>query len=210
MSTFKHPVGAQPEKVYWRRRLIVGLGLLAVILVIVLIVVKPGSSTPAGSTTPTSTPTAESSTAATPAPTTSAAPVAEGECDPANVQVTAVTDATTYGTDTNPKLSLSIVNGGSAACEFSAGSDVQEYQISSGEELIWSSKDCQEAPVAAVVTLEPAKPMTAAPIDWNRTRSDPDACEGDREKVTAGGASYHLKVIVNGIESAETKQFLLN
>jgi len=95
MSTFKHPVGAQPEKVYWRRRLIVGLGLLAVILVIVLIVVKPGSNTPAGSTTPTSTPTAESSTAATPAPTTSAAPVAEGECDPANVQVTAVTDATT-------------------------------------------------------------------------------------------------------------------
>ena len=37
MSTFKHPVGPQPSKVYWRRRLLVGLGILAVIVVIVLI-----------------------------------------------------------------------------------------------------------------------------------------------------------------------------
>ena len=43
MSTIKHPVGPQSSKVYWRRRLVVGLGLLAVLVIILLIIVRPGS-----------------------------------------------------------------------------------------------------------------------------------------------------------------------
>ncbi|MFL0711298.1 MAG: hypothetical protein ACJLS2_00255 [Microcella pacifica] len=43
MSTLRNPVGPQPPQVYWRRRLVVGLGILAVIIIIILIVVRPGA-----------------------------------------------------------------------------------------------------------------------------------------------------------------------
>src|SRR3712207_6189457 len=52
MSTSRSPVGPLPAKVYWRRRIVVGLGLLAVLVAIVLIVVRPGQ----GAATPPSDP----------------------------------------------------------------------------------------------------------------------------------------------------------
>ena len=56
MSTTKHPVGPQASAVYRRRRLVVGLGLLAVLLIIVLIFVRPGSgSDPAATPAPAAT-----------------------------------------------------------------------------------------------------------------------------------------------------------
>ncbi|MCU1404752.1 MAG: hypothetical protein JWQ43_1055, partial [Glaciihabitans sp.] len=105
----------------------------------------------------------------------------------------------------------SVVNNGEVPCEMSVGSDVQEYRITSGEDLIWSSKDCQTDPVSATTELEPGTAVSTAPFAWNRTRSVAGGdCEAERESVTAGGASYHLDVILDGIESSESKQFILN
>ena len=202
MSTFRNPVGPQPAKVYWRRRLVVGLGLLAVIVIIILIVARPGSGTPTSSpsTTPSSTSTSTSTSAATSAP---GAP-----CDPAKVTVEATTDSNNYAAGVNPLLSFSLKSLMTEPCTFSAGSDVQEFRITSGDELIWSSKDCQTAEEPATTVLTPGVPKGGPLLPWDRTRSD--TCEGERTQVTAGGASYHLEVIVDGIESANDTQFLLN
>jgi len=43
MQSLRQPVGPLPPQVYWRRRLVVGIGLLAVILIVVLILVRPGA-----------------------------------------------------------------------------------------------------------------------------------------------------------------------
>jgi hypothetical protein len=211
MSTFKNPVGPQPSKVYWRRRLLVGLGLLAVIVIVVLIVVRPGSSsgTPAGTTnTPASrtTPAAETTTIPTEATSASGSP-----CKAADVKVEPITDAGNYAADQMPKLSVSITNTGANACKLNAGTSQQLFTITSGTEVYWKSTDCQSDKVDAEVLLQPGKTVSSqTPISWDRTRSDPATCQSPRDPVPAGGASYHLSTSVGGIESTDTKQFILD
>ena len=215
MSTLKHPVGPQSEKVYWRRRLIVGLGIAAVIVVIFLIIVRPGSSS--GEPNPTASPATSSSSGATPKATTAATTIptektdaAGAACKPSNVQVTAITDHDHYAAGENPQLSLSIVNNGTKACVFNAGTSKQVFTITSGTEKYWVSTDCQTDAVDAEVTLKPGVPISsAAPIAWDRTRSAADTCDAARDAVTAGGASYHLTVSVDGVKSASA-QFILD
>jgi hypothetical protein len=196
MSTIRNPVGPQPSKVYWRRRLAVLVGVLVVILIVVLILVRPGSGKPVAH--PTNTP---HSTSAAAAP-----------CKPSNIQVVAVTDALSYAPGVDPMLSLSITNTGSTPCTFKDGSNAQTYVITSGSEKIWSSKDCQTGAVASTSTLQPGKALKSTPFAWDRTRSNPSACTAtNAPQVIAGGASYHLTVTVNGVTSskANSPQFLL-
>lgn len=200
MSTFRNPVGPQPSGVYWRRRLLVGLGLVAVIVIVVLIIVKPGSGTP----TPTgsSTPKASSSAVATPEN-------ADGTCAKEAIEVIAITDKGSYKAGEKPLVSLSIENKGATDCTFSVGPDVQVYTITTGDETVWTSTDCAAESEPNEVTLEAGKTLSTTPIAWDRTRSSAETCEGDRPQVTAGGASYHLSASVDGVESKDTKQFLL-
>lgn len=210
MSTFKHPVGPQPSNVYWRRRLLLALGVVAVIVVIVLIVVRPGASDGAPAPTSTTSAPAKDGAASTSIPTEGT--TASGQpCKPADVKVTANTDADTYAAGELPKLSVSITNTGSASCKIDAGTAQQVFTITSGSETYWKSSDCQSDKVDAEVLLQPGKTISSqTPIEWDRTRSDPATCQQTREQVPAGGASYHLTVSVSGVESAETKQFILN
>ena len=197
MSTIRNPVGPQSSRVYWRRRLAVLVGLVVIILIIVLIILRPGSGKPTAANTH------------TPLPTTAASAPA---CKPSNIQVIAVTDANSYAAGVNPMLSLSITNIGPSACSFKDGSDVQKYVITSGTDTIWSSTDCQTGAVSHISVLEPSKSITSTPFAWNRTRSDKSDCTAtNAPEVTAGGASYHLTVSVDGIVSsaANSPQFVL-
>ncbi|TFC07708.1 hypothetical protein [Cryobacterium sp. MDB2-33-2] len=209
MSTIKHPVGPQSSKVYWRRRLIVGLGLLFVIVIIVLIVVRPGSG--GGQPAPTPTPTTTAGADA-PAPAAAAADAAPAACDPAAVTVEALTDAVTYQPGQKPELSLSITNTGTVPCVINAGTSKQVFTISSGQDIYWTSTDCQSAAADADVTLQPGVPVSSTtPIAWDRVRSNAATCdESTRTAAPAGGASYHLAVFVDGIASATPKQFILD
>ncbi len=200
MSTFRNPVGPQPARVYWRRRLVVGIGLLAVIVVVLLIIFQPrGTSGPAP--TPSGSPSASSSS--------NASNAAMPDCDPQKVTLEPITDASGYDAGVNPKLSFTLKSSMTETCLIEVGTDIQEYRITSGDELIWSSTDCQTDAAPATTTLQPGVPKQSTPITWDRTRSSVDTCNTTREAVTAGGASYHLQVIVGDITSPTTKQFLL-
>src|SRR5690554_7766917 len=206
MSTFRNPVGPQPPQVYWRRRLLVGLGVLAILVVVLLIVFRPG----AGASND------DEKTGSDSAPTSTSKPVDEAEqeegadCIPENVEVRPVTDSTQYSSAAKPMISMSIVNNGPVACVMDVGTDLQVYEIISGSESYWKSTDCQAEKTPQKVALEPGVAQTTTPIPWDRTRSDPSTCETDRPAVPAGGASYHLKVSLGTLAPDATAQFLLN
>ncbi|MGX5695754.1 hypothetical protein ACWKWP_06110 [Agromyces soli] len=217
MSTNRTQTGRLSPAVYRRRRLVVLLGLVAVIVAIVLVIVRPGSSQgdekdSGGAAASTDSPTSADASAAPPQtviPTEQTA--ADGAaCEADQVLVEAVTDKSEYQAGEQPQLSVTITNTGRNVCVLNAGTSAQAFTIKSGEEVYWTSTDCQTDPVDAEVSLTPGTPVSsAAPINWDRTRSAPDTCDAPREAVPAGGASYHLSVTVDGIESAESKQFLL-
>lgn len=209
MSTNQPPARRHSPAVYRRRRLVVLLGLIAVIVAIVLIVVRPGASqgetNGAGDTT---TPPATSAGPSTSPPADSAG--ADAACVPEQIIVEAITDKTEYAEGEQPELSTTIRNTGDAPCTLNAGTAVQVFTITSGAETYWTSTDCQTSPSDAEITLEPGDPISSSvPIIWDRTRSSVDSCDGAREAVPAGGASYHLDVTVDGIPSTASKQFLL-
>lgn len=210
MSTIKHPVGPQSNKVYWRRRLVVLLGLLAVIVVIVLIVVGPGRSAeaekPASGAAGTTEPAAPGSTPET-------TPAGAGAaCSAPNVSVEAVTDASDYSGEQQPALSLAVTNTGTSACSLNVGTAAQVFTVKSGDDVYWTSTDCQTDASDIPLELQPGQTVkSSTPIMWERTRSSPDTCDSDeRESAPAGGASYHLVVSIDGISSASSKQFILN
>lgn len=205
MSSLR-PRGPLPPQVYWRRRLVVGLGVLAVLVIIILIVVRPGGSEPTGSTDPgpSASPAASDGAAEEPAE-----PGAPTSCTPEQVQVVAVTDADAYPAEVQPLVSLTLTNTGSTPCIAAVGTDVQEYVITSGDDRIWSSKDCQQNPAPAELTLEPGVPISTTPISWQRVRSEPGgACEGERTAAIGGGATYRLTVTI-GAFTSEAKPFIL-
>ncbi|MGG7510818.1 hypothetical protein [Plantibacter sp. YIM 135249] len=213
--------GARPSAaVYRRRRFAVLFALVAVIVIVVLLLVRPGSgseiaamttSTPkATTTTPATTPPAD----ATPPPISDAATADSGEakaCVADDIRVDAITNATSYAAGEQPQLSLSITNTGAAPCTMNAGTSQQVFTVLSGDEVYWTSTDCQTAPSDQDVLLEPGKTVSSnPPITWDRTRSAPDTCSATRDPVPAAGASYHLKTSIGGFASKDSAQFLLN
>ncbi|MBX3310918.1 MAG: hypothetical protein KF739_10860 [Cryobacterium sp.] len=196
MSTFRNPVGPQPSSVYWRRRIIVGLALLAVIVIVLLILFQPRGGAP---TTPTATKTDTQ---------TSAPSNPDAACAAGAVEITAATDKSSYAPGEKPQITLTVTNMGSVACTINAGTTQQEYRITSGDELYWDSKDCQSAATDAPVILEPNVPKSTAPIVWDRTRSSTTTCDSERAQVPAGGASYHLNITLGTLKSNDV-QFIL-
>ncbi|KGJ78539.1 hypothetical protein GY21_06825 [Cryobacterium roopkundense] len=212
MSTIKHPLGRQSSKVYRRRRFVVALGLLAVIVIIALVIFKPGASS--GQTGDTDAAKSDAVASSTDTPTTAAAapPAVDGApCDPSNVTVEALTDKSSYNPGELPQLTLSLLNNGTTTCVINAGTAAQVFTITSGKDTYWTSTDCQTEPADAEVTLKPGIAVSSStPIAWDRTRSAVDTCEAaTRDAAPAGGASYFLNVTVDSIAAASPKQILL-
>ncbi|MBB4140292.1 hypothetical protein [Microbacterium invictum] len=222
--------------VYRRRRLMVLLLLLIVIGGIVAVIVwqpwraladvqaAPASTdaavetgqanpspamTPAGDATPTGE-TAESP-ASTPSPepsgTDTAAPVPP--CTTSDITVMAMTDQASYGGDQKPQLSISLTNDGPEACIMNVGTATQKFEITSGSDTWWRSTDCQTESSDQVVQIEAGQTVaSAAPLEWDRTRSSVDTCDGQRQR--APGGWFHLSVSIGGIEAADSRMFQLN
>ncbi len=192
--------GRLPASVYRRRRIVVGLAAIAVISVIVLLIsalVQPRTEA-----TPT-----ETDEPKTPAAEQTASP--SDVCNPAVIQVTPKTDASEYPDGAQPLLSMEIVNNGAVACTLEVGTDVQYYEIVSGPDKIWNSRDCQVEPAAAQIVIEPNTPISTTPFAWDRTRSSLTTCDSERPAVIAGGATYRLSVSLGPIASESDAPFLL-
>ncbi len=173
-------------------------GLLALVVVIVLIIVRPGFGETAQPEVDEDE-TVEMVEAAPPPP-----------CTASQIKLTAHTDALRYNPGEPPQLWLEVENVGFAECELQVGAIAQEYVITSGDDRIWSSRDCQVGGEPATVVLRPGETQGTASIAWDRTRSSETTCDEARPIMPGGGASYHLRVFLGDFQSEETRQFILN
>ncbi len=218
--------------VYRRRRLVLLLAVLLVIAGIVLLVWQPWNAraaeterTPASAQQPDPCAVGLSrrlAPALSPADDPAAdAPVADApdeaeaagiaECERSAIEVTGLTDKTSYAAGEKPQLTISLTNTGAAACTLNVGTTTQVFTISSGDDVWWRSTDCQTEPSDQTVTIDAGQSVTSVtPLTWDRTRSSVSTCgETDRQTAPGGGASFHLRVSIGGVDSSESTQFLL-
>jgi hypothetical protein len=197
-----------PPEVYRRRRI---AALVAFVLVIALIwglVSFIGSlfSTPQGET-------------AFPEDVPGSSVVVEsGEpCPPGTVIVEALVgnsegkNILSFKPEDTPYLWFTLTNTTSVDCTFNAGAKVQFFSIQSGEQLIWTSKNCDRRGLEdGDVVLKAGATISSPPQPWEKVFSGAEGCGADQKPVVTGGASYHLKVEVNGELSSNSQQFVLN
>ena len=150
-------------------------------------------------------------------PTPSVAPTnVEGQqCASGDILATAIggrqdsTEAESFATGEQPYIWFTIKNVGTVTCTFNAGPAVQFYTIRSGNDLIWTSRDCDRTGLLdQVVTLEPGQSLPSPTSPWERVRSSSTGCNAETQVPVTPGA-YNLTVEVNGVLS-DGNQFLLN
>ena len=183
MSTVIHPTGPQSPGVYWLRRAVVLLILLALVLgVRWLLTGRGGGGTPqaspstSSSSSPTATPTSASpkpsasTTSAKPTPSATKAsptPTSTGvkACTKSQISVTASTDAASYAVGSTPRLRMKIQNTSSTACTRDIGAPQNELLITSGTVRVWSSDDCNPGGTAQIVTMQPDQSYSVS-VTW--------------------------------------------
>jgi hypothetical protein len=158
----------------------------------------------AANTTPSTTPTTEPTTStptrthhtktADPTPTL-AAP--EGECDSTDIAVTPKVTNAVGGRDVRIVLQLRTLE--SPACTWGIGRDALTVNITSGDDQIWSSRQCPRAiPVRDVIVRRAV--TTDVDLVWNAHRSD-DECS--RFAAWAEPGWYHVTVAAVGGEPSD-------
>lgn len=195
----------------YRRRRIAALIALLVVIGLVWAGVNAISSWIAG-------PSSTSEMTAPDAATDSGVVVESGEaCPPGTVAVEARVgnsdgeEMSSFGADETPHIWFTLTNTNSVDCTFNAGAKVQYFTIQSGDQDIWSSTQCsREGLEDSNIVLASAETISSAPSPWEKVFSSETGCGSDQAPVITGGASYHLKVEVNGELSSNSQQFVLN
>lgn len=195
--------GRLPKSVYVKRRLSVLAGLVGFVTVLVIVFLGP-SAFSFGGKDPGKDASSDGGVEAEQLEEQNVA-----ECVASDIVVEALTDASDYAASEFPELSLSVTNKSKSQCDINLGTETMVFQIHSGSELYWDSRDCQSGQSANLVRMKPDQTLETEGIMWDRTRSSPETCEISRDPVPAGGASYHLSAEIAGLKSETTKQFLI-
>jgi hypothetical protein len=202
-------------RVYRRRRALVLLLLVIIIVVAWVNIANAGNGakkpamTGTSTSTSTSVPVVTPSASATAGIPSAAASVAAAPCDPKKIAVTPLVDADSFDAGQLPSFQIGITNTSKEACTYNVGTSQMSMTVTSGNETYWSSLDCQAEASDTEAVLLPGKMEVSAPFSWSREYSSPDTCDGARDQVPAGGASYYLNVQVGSAKSANGFQFLL-
>ena len=116
-----------------------------------------------------------------------------------------------FSDDQTPHIWFTLTNTNSVDCKFNAGASVQYFTIKSGDQQIWTSRQCdREGLTDSEIDLVAGQTISSPVSAWDKVFSSPTGCGADQELVTTNGASYHLEVEVNGELSNNDQQFVLD
>jgi hypothetical protein len=96
-------------------------------------------------------------------------------------------------------------------CRFNVGPRVTFATITSGDQTYWSSRQCDRDGLTDAEVVLPSNQTVPAPRSpWDKVYSSESGCKAEgNSPVPADGATYKIKVEVNGVISEE-KTFILN
>jgi hypothetical protein len=197
------------QQIYARRR---GVLLLAVLIIGIwawISFANPFASSQPEVTASSSTASATVSTEAAPS---DEVPV----CQPGVVQIEVMIGdeketLNTFTAEQTPQIWYSIVNTGLEDCKFNVGLRGTFFTITSGDQTYWSSKQCdRDGLTDSDVVLPSNQAVSAQRSPWDKVYSSENGCNAENnDAVPTGGATYKIKVEVNGVISEE-KSFILN
>jgi hypothetical protein len=166
------PVGPEGPIVYWVRRAVLVLAVIAALLALRWVFFGRGDSgsdqgaAPVSSVSPAATSTNPNSPA--PVDTAAAKPSTESsavQCADSDLSVTVSTDSASYPVGSTPKLHLKIENTSGTACYRDIGAGMNELKISSGGYHVWSSDDCNAGGAPLVTLLKPTQSYSVT-VTW--------------------------------------------
>ena len=204
MGSLLHPVGPEEPRVYWVRRGLVIAVLAALIVAVVwLLLPRPAvvAASPTGTSPSPSGPASATSQTAQPTPSATK-PAGPQACDPAQMRLT-VAGFQRVKVSTKQVFTLSVINGGSEPCVLTISPDTYSLTVSSGDDRIWSTADCDKWLPAKKLTV---KPETAHEftVEWPLRRSSA-TCKTGKDKLRPG--TYVAKAAL--LEKATAKQVVL-
>ncbi len=91
-------------------------------------------------------------------------------CAQADIQVAALTDKQAYAPGDKPMLTLKVTNTGASACDVNVGTNQMAFIVTSGNDPVFNSQDCQVGGTDLVKTIAPGKSETAN-FPWQRNRT---------------------------------------
>lgn len=196
MSTVLHPVGPQPERVYWIRRLLIVLA--AVVAVLVVSALVRGGLDPDAAAVTDDAGAEEPADGEAPADAAATDPGGPAACTAAELALTLTTSTRSYPAGALPVFTVAITNTGTMSCTVDAGDATREILITSGADRIWSSLDCPTEAGERLLLLEPGA-RDAVDVTWPRVRSA-EGCATGLAEPRAG--TYNAVTTLLGAQSA--------
>jgi len=182
------PVGDQPSSVYWVRRGLLGVVLLAVIGLVWWLWPSGADTTESAApdTSPSATPTDSASATPTPSATKKKKPKEKLEpaCADSAIEVTVSTDAETYAAGRNPSFTFAVENVSDKSCSRDVGQAANELRVTSGGAAVWSSDDCSPGGETDRRNLAPGDRFVQT-VSWSRVTSA-EGCPTPEEVAEPG------------------------
>ena len=196
-----NPVGPEPASTYWRRRIIVVVGIVVVLGLLYMIFFGGGSGdSGASGSSPSPLPTL---TSAAPTPAGSAAPTG-APCQDSDIAVTVTAEQGTYPVSGPVEFVMKIANNGAAPCVRDVGPAANTFTVTSGGFDVWTSDACSGAGESQQEEIPPGEAFAVkgtwdAKVTANGCGSSATAAEAGAYEVTAS----------NGEVASESVQFTL-
>jgi hypothetical protein len=185
MSSLLHPVGPEPAGVYWRRRIIVIIGILLVLGLLWLLISPGGSSAPASSSaSPTPLPTL-STTAPSASPSAS---VSGAPCADSDIAVSVTTEQQAFPVGGPVEFVMKISNTGAVACVRDVGTIANTFVVTSGGFDVWNSNACSSSEEAQEEEI-PAGEAFAVKGTWDGTVT----ANGCENAIPAEAGAYQVE-----------------
>ncbi len=226
MTTVTRPRGPLPARVYWTRRLILVVVLLALVFGVARLLGGGGGAgngpsaqpvgaevsatgtpatttvSPSGTATPTTVPANPGGTASA-HPTVLASPT--GTCSNADIVATPTLAGDQAYAGRPVVFSMVLTTRTSAACSWTVSPDTLAVKVTSGSDRVWSTQECTGAVPKQVVVVRKDVPTTVK-VAWNGQRSDADCT---RSTAWAEPGTYHAVAAAFGSDPVDARFALL-